>query len=191
MPLDIGVGILAALGVGALFHVHTDFLLIVAGVIFALLPDFDFLVSLVARGTRAFGKYGHEHRDLFHYPILYLLFGAVIIVFVADPVWAVLFVIASFLHFLHDSVGIGWGIQWLFPFSSRHFFIAPIYAAPNKKLLPAHFLYVWKHEEIDKLACEYGDEHWFRNIYLKLHPYALFEFAVFLFSIMILIFSLW
>ena len=33
--------------------------------------------------------------------------------------WAMFFGLAVFLHFVHDSVGIGWGIKWLWPFSRK------------------------------------------------------------------------
>src|SRR3989344_8450420 len=105
MTLDIGIGIFAAIIVGKLFSLELTPLLIGLGIGFALLPDIDFLYSLARNGHsnhRAVAK----HRDIIHYPLIYLPLGMLI----ALPFgfqWSLLFLLASLGHFLHDSIGIG------------------------------------------------------------------------------------
>jgi len=152
---------------------------IVAGAIaFAFLPDIDYLAHLSRGGT---SRNAHRHRELLHYPLLYIPAGAMIASVFGAP-WVLLFAIASFLHFLHDSIGIGWGVQWLYPFRKDHYTFLYRYQPRHKEPLPRRWapILVWKHEDIDTLAARYGDENWIRNIYLYWYPYAIAEFLFFL-----------
>jgi hypothetical protein len=165
MLLDIGVGILAAL------WLHEPILL---GIIFSLLPDVDMLISLVRyRGSA--GVY--KHRDLLHLPIVYVLVGLALYPF--SPSTALLYIVCSLAHFLHDSIGLGWGVQWLWPFSRNHFSFLYVYQPSGKPALPRKMVYRWRHEEIESLDKIHGDPDWIRHIYLDLHPFAIIEIAVF------------
>ena len=81
-------------------------------------------------------------------------------------------------HFIHDSVGIGWGVQWLYPFKKDHYSFFYQYDTYSK--IPKKLIYVWKDGEIERLEREYGNPNWFHDIYLRGHPYGLVEYAVFL-----------
>ncbi len=182
MLLDIGAGILASIFVSRFFGFNLAAPFVIGGVVFSLLMDADYVFHL-ARGGNS--KDAHKHRDLLHLPFLYIPIG-VLLISPYSRAWAVLFGICSFIHFLHDSVGLGWGIQWLYPLRKDHYTFFYRYQPPGKEKLPRRKFYIWRHEDIDVLAKKYGDEDWVKNIYLRWHPYAVIEFLVFLFSLLVL-----
>ncbi len=186
MFLDIGVGILTAIFVSKLFTLSITTLFIIGGIVFSLLVDIDYFFHLGRGGTT---KNAHKHRSILHRPFLYIPIGISIILFL-NQAWAVLFGLCSLAHFLHDSIGIGWGIQWLYPFTKNQYTFFYRYHPPRKEKLPKKFLYVWKYGEIDMLAEKHGDEKWVENIYLRWHPYAIVEFLFFVLATLILYFYL-
>lgn len=182
MFLDIGVGILLAILTSKLFNLTLTIPFVIIGIVFALLPDIDCMLLPIKKWS---SQYSHKHRDLLHYPLLYIFTGVLILLFF-NKTLAVLFGLCSLMHFIHDSIGIGWGIQWLYPFSKNHYSFFNIYQPKHKEKIPKAFLHVWKDEEMDVIAEKYGDKNWFKNIYLHLHPYAIFEFLIFIIAIIIL-----
>jgi membrane-bound metal-dependent hydrolase YbcI (DUF457 family) len=176
MLLDIGVGILSSIALSRFFGISLSVAFISAGILFALLPDIDFLASF----KKSMGAKGHEHRDILHYPLLFTPIGTIILSFFNYQL-AILFALTTFLHFVHDSIGIGWGVQWLYPFSRNHYAFLYQYDSPQK------LVYVWTPEEVKKLSDEYGDPDWVKNIYFKFHPYAIVELLVFILAIIVLI----
>ena len=117
MLADIGIGIFSAIIASKFFQVKITLLVVLIGIAFALLPDMDFLVEWIKRKKMP-GKFSHEHRNLFHFPLLYVPVG-LFVTFWFGWIYLFLFVFNSLLHFLHDSFGIGWGIKWLYPFSEK------------------------------------------------------------------------
>ncbi|MBU0722400.1 metal-dependent hydrolase [Patescibacteria group bacterium] len=94
------------------------------GILFSILPDIDFVIYKI------FGIHqdkGYKHRDLFHCPLLYLPIGFVIL-FIFSKTLAIIFLVISTLHFLHDSIAYGRGIKWLFPFSKNSFAFVYLYS---------------------------------------------------------------
>ncbi len=183
MPLDIGIGIFSAIIVSRIFGVELSPFLVGLGIAFALLPDID--------GVYAFFRNGHRnhkaislHRDLVHYPLLYLPAGALLALPFGHE-WSLLFLLASFGHFLHDSVGLGWGIPWLWPLTEKNYSFLYRYV-PAGKQFPRKIIYRWNREELDQLAEEYRDQNWFRNIYIRLHPIFLAEILFFLIALVAL-----
>lgn len=187
MLLDIGVGILSALLASSLFDVELSFGLILFALIFSLLPDIDTLFH-IRKGRSIDSHKGHDHRDVWHYPLLYIPAGTLIIGYFSS-LYGFLFALTSFLHFFHDSIGIGWGVQWLYPFSRKHFSFFYHYDVYRNNL-PKHLIYSWRHKEVDELSEKYGDKNWIKNVYLKWHPYAIVEFFVFVVSLLVLYFKL-
>ena len=180
MLLDIGIGILSAIVVGQLFSAPLTPALVGLGLAFALLPDVDFLYSLFRYGPRNYHAI-IKHRDYLHYPLLYLPAGALAASFFGAP-WIALFLLTSLGHFVHDSIGLGWGIPWLWPFTNRNYTFFYRYLPPTKRL-PRQFLYRWERTDVDQLIDEYRDPDWLRNVYLHLHPVFAVEIAGFLFAV--------
>jgi membrane-bound metal-dependent hydrolase YbcI (DUF457 family) len=174
MPLDIAVGIFLAIGFGKFFHQEIAAPLIAAATLFALLPDADYLVHL-ARGNSS--RNAHRHRDMLHLPFVFIPAG-LLVLYPFGAEWMFLFAAGSLAHFAHDSVGIGWGVQWLWPFRDNHYSFLYIWRPPDRReYLPRKLFYSWPHRDIESLAARYGDEEWIKNIYFRFHPFALIEYA--------------
>lgn len=184
MPLDIGIGIFSAIIVSKLFSIDLTPTLVAVGIAFALLPDID--------GVYAFLRNGHKnhraiskHRELIHYPLIYLPAGA-LAALPFDAEWSVLFLIASTGHFLHDSIGIGWGIPWLWPFTNQNYSFLYKYLPRYHQQYPRKLVYAWDRGQMDELIDRYGDPNWFRNIYLRLHPFFVVELLFFVAAVLTL-----
>lgn len=173
MFLDVGVGILVSIFVSAVLGVEFLLLLVVTSVFFALFPDFDFLYFYPKKEDT---KYDHKHRDYIHYPLIYLSVGTSLILLLFGRSWGLVFLLSSFLHFVHDSIGIGWGVKWLFPFLKNNYAFFYLYSKKIKKGLRKR-VFVFTPEELPSVVREHGDTNWVKNIYFKWHPIAIFEFS--------------
>lgn len=162
MPLDIGVGILLSLGVSALFGVHATWLIMLFGIGSTLFPDIDIVTAL-------FGKW--RHRTATHYPLTYL--PLVVIVWILfDPFYAALFGAGVLAHFIHDTIGTGWGISWFWPFTSRRFLVLP--DGPRRKEMGAFA--TWLPAEHPEWAHR-GSHAWVRDIYFSVTTVAIVEYS--------------
>lgn len=187
MLLDIGIGILSTIFITNIFNVEISYYLIIFGVVCSLLPDIDILFHLKS-GKRFIDQNSYKHRIFLHYPIPYIIIGSLII-FPFSNLYASIFVIISILHFIHDSIGIGWGVQWLYPFTKKYYSFFYHYEIFRNNL-PKKIIYSWTNEEINNLSEIYEDKDWVKNIYYKWHPYAITEFAVFIVSVICLYITL-
>ena len=180
MLLDIGVGILLAIWMNWVFGVQLSFWFVVFGAVLVLLPDVDFFIELLKHGSVG-GREVREHRNITHFPIIYIPVVAVIFA-VWGPAGAIFFGLAVFAHFVHDSAGIGWGIKWLWPFSRKAYkCFSEKDGAFSRRLLVA-----WTPDELVEVAAKHGHPDWFRYIYLRPHPINVLESGFFLMSLVAL-----
>lgn len=182
MFLDLGAGIIIAILTSHFANVELSFTLVFFSVFFTIIPDMDFLYFYPKRHDT---KYDHKHRDIIHYPLLYLPMGTILFWFLLGEIWALVFFAASFFHFFHDSIGIGWGIKWLYPFSKNNYSFLYLYSRKIKKGLRRP-IFVFTEKKLPDMVREHGDPDWVRNIYYKWHPIAIFEFGGFVFSLILL-----
>lgn len=180
MFLDIGVGIFVSIFLSHIFKTDLSPWFITGGVLFSLLPDVDLFAELAQRG-RIGGRVQGHHRELTHFPLTYLP-ALVLVYFIFGKIWSLLFGLCVFLHFLHDSVGMGWGIKWWWPFSNKSY---KFFSEKNGNF-STNFLVSWQPRELKETITRYGDDHWFKNYYLKPHPIAIFEFIIFILAILVL-----
>lgn len=184
MLLDIGVGIL----LGILFDSFTEGIalstLVIFGAFSALSPDIDFVFHIFKGGRF---QNAERHRELLHNPLIFVPIGAGI-TYLFEPQLAGLFAAGALSHMIHDSIGIGWGVRWLWPFRNNNYALGYRVRTGNHAKLPRQAFFVWPNDEIDKLSKDYGDPEWFRNTYIKWHPFAIFELAVFVLSLIVLYF---
>jgi hypothetical protein len=185
MFLDIGFGILSAILVGEYFEVPISPWLVLFGILFALLPDVDFIFHLLQKKSLHHNAY--EHRSIVHLPLIYIPLGAVILWVLFGPVWAALFSCASLLHFIHDSIGIGRGVQWLSPFSNNSYAFFYMHSRGVKSGL-WQWIFIFNKEALVKFDEEHGDDNWIKNIYFSWHPFGVLEYLGFLFSIILLLY---
>ncbi|MCU0679441.1 MAG: metal-dependent hydrolase [Planctomycetes bacterium] len=182
MFLDVAFGIFTAIFLSS-FHEADLTAVLIAGIIFSLLPDADFVIYKLL-GIHQ--DKGYKHRELFHYPLLYLGAGYIVIYFIFGQIIAWCFLISTFLHFLHDSIAYGRGIKWLYPFSNSGYAFIYLFSRVNKKGLWQK-VFIFDQAYTDWFDREHGDEQWIRHIFYDLHPIAIIEFSVFILAMIWLI----
>ncbi len=110
MPLDIGIGLLLGIWLNALTG-YSYMLCLAVGPLACLAPDLDYIWKIIQ--TK---KLPHsEHRDGLHYPLIVVPFVGLLGILIHSYVGLIL-ALGTLSHFIHDSVGIGFGVKWLFPF---------------------------------------------------------------------------
>lgn len=177
MPLDIGVGILLALGLHEIGGVPLTPLFVLVGIGAALFPDIDLITAL-------FGKW--RHREVTHYPLLYIPCIAIGYFLFPAP-YVTLVALGILAHLIHDTVGIGWGVTWLGPFSSRRFLFFP----EKKRRESMGISASWIPEE--KPEYEHAGSHWtwIRDFYFRPNPLAYIEYGTLLVALLILASYIW
>lgn len=188
MPLDIGIGLI----VGIIAHQLFGFPLYAAEILsvgFILLPDLDGLIQALRK--RSVKSMDFSHRDGLHVPLLYVPIGTALCWLVADWRIAAMFAVLSLAHFLHDSIGTGWGIAWLRPIKDNYYkFFSEDKGDASFTLRKG--LVSWTPEQQRAVAEKYGNPNWLRDMYLKPQaPYfriVLFEVSLLVLGIAALIF---
>ena len=115
--IDLSLGIIAFVGISLLFGKPFYWSLLFAAIIFAHLPDSDFIPFTLLR--KRFRLVSHH---LIHFPLLYIPLGMGALFASRKPMLAVLFGICSIAHFIHDSMCIT-GIRWLWPLGKKAYTI--------------------------------------------------------------------
>ena len=187
MFLDLAFGIIAAI----IFSEHSGiafFPLLVFGLLFSVLPDLDYVICRIFKINL---DKGYKHRDLFHYPLLYLPLGFLLFSLAGSGGRALagLFLTVSLFHFLHDSIAYGRGVKWLYPFSKNYYAFFYEYSRTKKWGL-WQWIFVFNEKNLDKWDKEHGDEDWLQNIYKSFHPIAVIEYVGFLAALIVLFFYL-
>lgn len=90
MLLDIGTGILSAFFLSKALSINLTWGFILAGVIFNLLPDLEALIK------------NKKLKKAYTNPIIYLLFGTIIISFIALWSFALLFAVTGIIHLIRE-----------------------------------------------------------------------------------------
>jgi hypothetical protein len=121
MYLDIAIGLIVGLVIAFLFGEHS-LPLVLFGVVAALAPDIDFILYLIKRRFKV-DQFAHEHRDLFHMPLIFSGGGALLLS-CFSPVYGLVWGLGSLWHFVHDTFDGGWGIRWFHPFYTGYFTLA-------------------------------------------------------------------
>lgn len=181
MFLDIKLGLLWAFLVAIFFERELTPLWILAGVLFALLPDIDFWIEYAMRGTVG-GKVMGAHRSLLHNPIPYIPVALFVGTYFG-PEWMTLFVLGVFGHFIHDLSGMGLGIRLFWPFSERW------YKCFSSKDGEIHYdldhLYCsWSPEEMKILVESRGNNNWINE---ELHYMSEHRVSIFLKLLIVII----
>ncbi len=184
MFLDIAIGILISLVASKIFVLDLNATLVFGAIIMAIFPDLDFLLTTLEYGY--IGKYAHNHRNLLHFPMVYLLlFGLLVLLFFGTS-WLFVFICASIWHFIHDSFGLGWGVAWFFPFSRRNY----KFFTDEQNHFSKKFIISWNQKELNAAVEKYGDPNWFKNIYFRFSPTLIIEISAFFIAIIILLYYL-
>ena len=189
MFLDIAIGVVLGLGVRAVAAVDVPGGFALWGIVFALLPDVDFLVHRAV--FRRDAMFDYRHRELLHRPLLYVPLGVALAWWLSGSApLAGLFAAASLWHFLHDSTGVGYGVQWLWPFASHYIGLwhgGLAWVAGHK---PVTFLRAVPRATVDAFVRARHRERqhdtarphtsWIRTTYGRLSPTSILEYGVLL-----------
>lgn len=159
MIIDILIGLLVGL---ILSQTYLHISIVVCSVVFSLLPDLDFLIW---HTFNPIDRFSHKHRRILHLPIIYIVLGLVVIRLVnVDSIFYVSFIILSLFHFIHDTFSLGFGVQWLFPFSRRQYFLND--SVPTSKSIFRKF-HSDMPKNIDAHADMHGDNNWAKKSFFK------------------------
>lgn len=181
MLADIGLGFIISVLASEYFDFALNPGFIVGCVVFALLPDWDFWFYKVFKSK--FGAKIHDHRDVAHYPVVYLILSLVLY-FLFGHIWAVSFLILTMLHFVHDSLGIGWGVKWFWPFSEKtHKF----FSQENNELGLKFF--ARSPSELEEVIEKYHNPNWFVTNYRRFTVISVGEALFFLVGLVLLVLS--
>lgn len=175
MPLDVGVGILLSIGVAEWFGVPLSPWLVLFGITAALLPDSDIV-------TAAFGRW--QHRMVTHFPLVYVPF-AIALFLLLGPAYGALFLLGIVAHFLHDTIGIGYGVAWLWPFSPRKYLFPDRYRRQT-----LGWFVSWMPEEEARIQAaprRPNAAHWLTDYYFRPNLGAYIEYGVLAASLAMLV----
>ncbi|MBI4086724.1 metal-dependent hydrolase [Candidatus Kaiserbacteria bacterium] len=197
---DIANGIFATLLAGWITNTEIFWWHFLVGVPLAMMPDLDAVPELLRRGkVAASSDYVYDHREGLHYPAVLLLVGIVLAWLVGFFGW--LFLIATMLHFVNDSYGVGWGVAWLWPFSRTRYKCADRKVNQPKRMLVAdgvweklsvderrvRFIVSWSEEELPRFIMRWGRGDWIDKWYLTRNWVSVTEYLLFMCSLFILV----
>lgn len=180
MFLDIGAGILLAIASAHSLHIEITTTWICAALFFVLLPDIDMIIYGVERII--LNKKPKDHRSWTHYPILYL--PATFLLYLISPSYSLLFFLCIYFHALHDTVWLGWGMSWLWPFSDRKFKFFP----DKDGVISSQVLLTWTKDEEPFIFKKYHNTTWVRDFYFRPNIVAYTEYGVFIIAIIALLY---
>lgn len=179
LPLlgDVGLGILSTFCVEWVSGYEFEILHYIVGLIVAFLPDLD------AFGDKEFLRRGvvaahagnlRDHREGLHKPIVWFVGAAILWIF--SPIFGPIIFFGILVHFLHDSVGTGWGVQWLWPCTTWY----KLFVTKQNHLTWKIFLMSWKQEELPGLIGRHGFSDWIEKLYLRPTIISVTEYLIFL-----------
>lgn len=176
MFMDIGFGILLSFFVGNIYGLTITKGFIFLGIFFTLLPDVDFLLTK----NSIIRKFIGGHRSATHFPSIHLFTTAILWMLFGEVV-ALLYFLGVFVHLLHDSIFLGWGIKWLWPFSQKSFsFFHDKGGRITKDIL------TWLPENEAQIKAEYSSPNWVRDFYFSFSIISILEYGIFVIALIFL-----
>jgi hypothetical protein len=185
---DFANGIFATIIAGYATGTEVVWWHFVIGIGFAMSPDIDAIPELLRRGKVAASReHESDHRELLHYPIVFVVAG--VLVFVYYPFWGALFLSATLFHFLNDLYGTGWGVSLFWPLTKDRFKLF----TDSENIFSFTFRHAIRripHKDLAKEIHDHGMEDWIDEFYLKANPVSIVEYLVFAFALILLFYTL-
>jgi hypothetical protein len=180
---DFGHGILITIILLTLFNIEPNVTYFLLGLAFSVLPDLDGIKEFSRYGNVDAGEHG-DHRDGLHYPVVWLLVGGVFLYL--DTFVGTLFILCVFAHFLNDSWGTGWGIEWLWPFSTRSYKFFSRNDVDADVTLQS-LLTSWDPEAKNSTAKKYGNRNWLEHHYGHITLISGIEYGTFIIALFVVL----
>jgi hypothetical protein len=117
------------------YHTIATVFVVIAAMIVSVSPDLDIPLSKLFISSKP--EHISNHRDMLHIPLAIIPIFAVLYYFSAF--WAYLVGLCLLAHFIHDSLGSGYGVKWLQPLSQNSY-----------KFCPEHIICWWTPEYVKK-----------------------------------------
>lgn len=179
---DFGHGILITILLLILYDKEPDLFYFSLGLVFSILPDLDGVVEFLRYRKVDAGEHG-DHRDGLHYPVVWIVAGGILIFI--EPFIGTLFTLCVLAHFLNDSWGTGWGIEWLWPLSHRTYkFFSRSDRADDVTL--KQLLVSWDTEGREYAAKYLAKRNWLDDIYGRMTLISSIEYGAFVLSLVVL-----
>jgi len=178
----LGLALITSVIFSKIFHIELTPTFIILNIIFNYLPDLDIPIELIQRGRLGGREHGF-HREATHTPLIYIPIS-LLVYLIFGLQWSFIFITGIYLHVIFDSFGGGWGIKWFWPFSSNRY---KLFTNKNNDKFLLNSIAVWSKKEFKEMALKYGDDNWFKNIYLKFHTLFLIEIVILVVGLVILI----
>lgn len=200
---DFANGIFAVLIACAVYDVAPLWWYFLIGLPLAMLPDVDAIPEILKRGRVSVdAHYTRDHRTFLHYPIISILIFTPVYFF--GGFWGLIVVLAVTLHLLNDLYGTGWGLQLLWPLSTRHYKFFGRRANRLRSMLAdggylkdlpveetkLRFMVSWSEAELADYITRFGVDNWIIYWYLKPNWVAVVEYSLFLIAMTLMIVSL-
>lgn len=187
MILDIAIGLL----LGSYFNTgdEMNYLLMILAILFCLLPDIDIFYYLFKKYIKKVDMI--EHRSWTHFPLVYVPVYFTILyienIFNIKYNISTLFLLSIVWHFVHDTLFIGWGVMWGWPFSKRKYKIFP----DRNGKVTGKLLLTWLPEDQENIIKWSGGsiDGWLRHYYFKFNIVSALEYGVFLYTFIYIYFK--
>ncbi|MCA9366950.1 metal-dependent hydrolase [Candidatus Kaiserbacteria bacterium] len=200
---DWANGIFAVLIVSWFIGIEPTWWYFLIGILLSHSPDLDALPELLRRGkVAASAEHPEDHRSLLHYPIPVLMLLAFLIP--VDPYWGSVWCVAVLLHYLNDFYGTGWGLQLLWPFSTKNYKLLGRRVNRLEYILRKQgdweqlseeerrlrYVVSWNQAELPQYILRWGIDDWVRPYYWNVNWISVIEYGLFILAIILMVLSL-
>ncbi len=181
---DAGIGLIVSAMMIIWLDVPATFLFVLWVLAWAYLPDLDGAFHFIKTGKAVADlENGRDHREGLHYPLIWTVMFGGLIYFFGINVWLISAYIAIMLHFLHDMIGIGWGIQVFAPFDwGSYKLFSKKWVSADVSLTPAVTRY--SKEELREALMKYGEADWIERYFCKLTHVSVVDYGLFIIGVL-------
>lgn len=177
---DAGIGLIVSAVMIGWFDAPTTLLFVLWVVVWAYLPDLDGAFHFIKTGKAVADlENGRDHREGLHYPLIWTVLFAGLIYFFEINIWLISAYTAIMLHFLHDMIGIGWGIQVFAPIDwGSYKLFSKKWVSADVSLTPIVTRY--SKDELREALMKYGEADWIERYFCKWTHISIVDYSLFL-----------
>jgi hypothetical protein len=180
---DAGIGLTVSAVMISWFDAPATFLFVLWVLAWAYLPDLDGAFHFIKTGKAVADlENGRDHREGLHYPLIWTVLFGVLVYFFGINIWLISAYTAIVLHFLHDMIGIGWGVQIFAPLDwGSYKLFSKKWVSADVSLLPLVTRY--SRPELRKALMKYGEADWIERYFCKVTHVSIVDYSFFLIGV--------